>query len=150
MCVKAGLKVPQIATAIARCSRLVKFFRKSSRAAHILSEKQEALGVKQNKLIQDVDTRCNSTHNMAQRVLEQQSPICSTLLEQKRLYLLLPKDEGFGVLEELVNVLKPFKEVTAQVSAELYVTSSAIRLLLCHLTENALKIELTNPIAIKN
>ena len=46
-------------------------------------------------------------------------------------------------------MLKPFKEVTAQVSAELYVTSSAICPLLCHLTENALKIELTNPIAIK-
>ena len=46
-------------------------------------------------------------------------------------------------------MLKPFKEVTAQVSAELYVTSSAIRPLLCHLIENAHKIELTNPIAIK-
>ena len=33
-------------------------------------------------------------------------------------------------------------------SVELYVTSSAIRPLLCHLTENARKIELTNPIAI--
>ena len=62
---------------------------------------------------------------MVQRVLEQQSLICSTLLEQKRLDL-LPKEEEFGVLEELVNVLKPFKKVTAQVSAELYVTSSAI------------------------
>ena len=131
MCVKAGLKVPQVATAIAPCSCLVKFFRKSSRAAHILSEKQEAF--------QDVDTRWNSTHDMVVRVLEQQSPICSTLLEQKRLDL-LPKDEGFGVLEELVNGLKPFKEVTAQVSAELYVTSSAIHPLLCHLTENALNI----------
>ena len=78
----------------------------------------------------------NNSHRFAQ------------LFEQKRLDL-LPKDEEFGVLEELVNVLKPFKEVTAQVSAELYVTSSAIRPLLCHLIENALKIELTNPIAIK-
>ena len=79
LCVKAGLKVPQIATAIARCSRLVKFFRKSSRTAHILSEKQEALGINQNKLIQDVNMRWNSTHDMVQHVLEQQSPICSTL-----------------------------------------------------------------------
>ena len=69
LCVKAGLKVSQIATAIARCSRLVKFFRKSSRAAHILSEKQEALGINQNKLIQDVNTRWNSTHDMVQHVL---------------------------------------------------------------------------------
>ncbi len=50
LCVKAGLKVPQISAAISRCSRLVTFFRKSSRAAHLYLvvitqlEKQEPLG----------------------------------------------------------------------------------------------------------
>ena len=148
LCVKAGLKVPQISTAVARCSRLVTYFRKSSRAAHILSDKQDALGTDKHKLLQDVDTRWNSTYDMVQRVLEQQSPICATLVDQKRLDL-LPKDAEFHILEELVQVLKPFKEVTVQVSAEAYVTSSAICPLLCHLIENALKIKPADSVAIE-
>ena len=78
-CVKAGLKVPQISAAINRCSCLVTYFRKSSRAAHILTEKQDALGLDKHKFLQEVDTHWNSTFDMVQRVLEQQSPICSTL-----------------------------------------------------------------------
>ena len=61
LCVKAGLKQRQVETAVARCSRLVTFFRKSSRAAHILQTKQKALEKPKHKLIQEVDTRWNST-----------------------------------------------------------------------------------------
>ena len=50
LCVKAGLKVPQISAAISRCSRLVTYFRKSSRAAHILTEKQDALGLDKTQI----------------------------------------------------------------------------------------------------
>ena len=38
LCVKAGLKQNQVHTAVARCSRLVTFFHKSSRAAHVLTK----------------------------------------------------------------------------------------------------------------
>ncbi len=148
LCVKAGLKVHQISTAIARCSRLVTYFRKSSRAAHILSEKQDLLGIEKHKLLNDVDTRWNSTYDMVQRVLEQQSPICSSLVDQKRLDL-LPKDAELHILEELVQVLKPFKEITVQVSAEAYVTSSAINPLLHHIINNILKIQLDDSATIQ-
>ena len=148
LCVKAGLRVPQISAAISRCSRLVTYFRKSSRAAHILTEKQDALGLDKHKLLQEVDTHWNLTFDMVQRVLEQQSPICSTLLDQKRLDL-LPKDAEFSILEEIVQVLKPFKEVTIQVSAEEYVTSSTIRPLLHYLTQDVLEIKDTDNSTVK-
>ena len=119
LCVKAGLKVPQITTAVARCSRLVTFFRKSSKASHILAEKQTVLGIKNHKLIQDVD---NSMFEMVERVLQQQSPICAVLVDVKRLDL-LPNDTELNILEQLVQVLNPFKEVTVQVSAEAYVNN---------------------------
>ena len=79
--------------------------------------------------------------------MEQQAPICATLVEQKRLDLLL-KDAEFSLLEEVLKVLKPFKDVTVQVSAEKYVTISAIRPLLHHLTENALKVEGSDSLAV--
>ena len=84
LCIKEGLKQPQVHTAVAQCSRLVTYFRKSSRATHILGVKQEALGTKKHKLLQDVNTRWNSTLDMISQVLEQQGPICATLVEQKR------------------------------------------------------------------
>ena len=139
LCVKAGLKQQQVHTAVSRCARLVSYFRKSSRATHILTEKQEALGVKKHKLLQDVETRWNSTFDMVSRVIEQQAPICATLLDQKRMDL-LPKDSEFKLLEELIVVLKPFKDVTEQMSAQKYVTISAVRPLLHYLLNDVLKL----------
>ena len=80
--------------------------------------------------------------------MEQQAPICATLVEQKRLDL-LPKDAEFSLLEEVLKVLKPFKDVTVQVSAEKYVTISAIRPLLHDPTENALKVEGSDSLAVQ-
>ena len=138
LCVKAGLKQAEVHTAVSRCGRLVTYFRKSTRAAHILEEKQEALGVQKHKLLQDVETRWNSTYDMISRVMEQQAPICAALIEQKRMDL-LPKDNELRLLEEVIVVLKPFKDVTEQMSAQKYVTISAIRPLLHYLLNDVLK-----------
>ena len=100
LCVKAGLRQRQVETALARCSRLVAFFRKSSRATHILGVKQEALDKPKHKLLQEVDTRWNSTYDMIERVMEQQVPICATLIEMKRMDL-IPKDTECRLLEEI-------------------------------------------------
>ena len=148
LCVKAGLKQPQVSTAVARCSRIIAFFHRSPRASHVLSEKQEALGCNSHKLIQDVDTRWNSTFEMVERIIEQQASICAALADQKRLDL-LPKDAEFQILEELVTVLKPFKEVTHQVSAQVYVTISAIWPILHHLRVQALRVVSSDSLAIQ-
>ena len=74
LCVKAGLNQPQVHTAIAHCSRLVTFFRDSSRAAHI--NKQDTLGSPKHILLRDVETRWNSPYDMVQCAMEQQAPIC--------------------------------------------------------------------------
>ena len=140
LCVRAGLNHPQVRTAIAHCSRLVTFFRKSAQSSHVLSKKQEALNTPQHKLCRDVVTRWNSTYDMVDRVMEQQTPICATLVEVKRMDL-LPKDGEFSLLEAVLKVLKPFKDVTVQISAEKYVTVSAIRPLLHHLIDTVLKVE---------
>lgn len=148
LCVKAGMKQHQVKTAMARCSRLVTYFRKSSRATHILAEKQEALGTKKHKLLQDVDTRWNSTLDMICRFIEQQSPICATLVDQKRLDL-LPKDNELKLLEDMIAVLKPFKDVTMKMSADTYVTISAISPLLHHLLHNVLTANESDSTAIR-
>ena len=59
------------------------------------------------------------------RVLEQQSAICATLIDQKRLDL-MPQDNEFKILEEITKVITPFRSITSQISGEEYVTVSAL------------------------
>ena len=86
---------------------------------------------------------------MVERVMEQQVPICATLIEMKRMDL-LPKDTECRLLEGVWKVLKPFKDVTVQVSAVKYVTTSAIQPLIHHLTQKALRVEDADSLAIKS
>ena len=138
LCVKVGLKQHDVHTAVSRCSRLVTYFRKSTQASTLLANKQEALGMKKHKLLQDVDTRWNSTYDMIQRVMEQQAAICAALLEQKRMDL-LPKDNELKLLEDIIDILKPFKDVTEQMSGQAYVTLSAVRPILHFLKSKVLQ-----------
>lgn len=95
------------------------------------------LGVFKHKLLNDVETRWNSTYDMIVRALEQQAPICATLAEHKRMDLLL-KDNEVKLIEEAASILKPFKDVIEQMSGQKYVTVSAIRPILHHLLNNIL------------
>ena len=74
--------------------------------------------------------------------MEQQAPMRATLVQQKRMDL-LPKNDEFQLLEELMVVLKSLKNVTEQMCPENYVTISVI-LQILHLLENFLN---TDPLA---
>ena len=82
--------------------------------------------MKKHKLLQDIETRWNSTFDMISCVNEQQAPICATLLKQKRMDV-LPKDNELTLLEEVISLLKLFKDVTEQMSAQRYSATPLIR-----------------------
>ena len=48
---------------------------------------------------------------MVSRVLEQQQPICATLLEIQKTEL-MPSDQEFKTMEDYVAVMKPLVDVT--------------------------------------
>ena len=58
-------------------------------------------------MIQDVETRWNSTYNMLERICEQQASICAALVDLKRVDLML-QDNDVKIMENLVEILKPF------------------------------------------
>ena len=132
LAVKGGLKIGQVKDAIARCSRLVTYFHKSSRAIYLLEVKQQALGLPTHCLIQEVDTRWNATLDMIERELEQQSAICATPIDQKKLDL-MPQDSEFKILEGISKVIMPFHCITSQIFGKEYITISAIKALLYYL-----------------
>lgn len=75
-----ALKLPAVSRLLGRVRRVTTFFRRSTVASHVLSEKQALLNLPHHKLITDVATRWNSAHDMLECFLEQQPAIHAALL----------------------------------------------------------------------
>ena len=89
-----------------------------------LTTTQKQLNLPVLKLKQDVPTRWNSTYDMFQRIMQVKDAVITTIA------LLRPdlniKQEDWEVIEEVLPVLKPFYEVTVEISAERNVTLSNV------------------------
>ena len=73
-----AMSVNPISRLLAMIRKMVSFFPKSTNAAHVFKTKQEMLELPNHKLIQDVPTRWNSSHDMVERYLEQKVAMCPT------------------------------------------------------------------------
>ncbi|KAG0724960.1 Zinc finger BED domain-containing protein 4 [Chionoecetes opilio] len=78
-----------------------------------------------NKLIQDVETRWNSTYYMMERYLEQNESVKATLCLLGRNDMCLSNDE-ITLLQSTVNALRIFEEATKEMSAEKVTSLSKI------------------------
>lgn len=86
----AATSLPQLSRALGRCRRLVGHFNHSVNSNRILKKK---LQYKTLSLIQDVQTRWNSTYYMAERINTEGE--------------LMPTDAEFTALELYYKVMKP-------------------------------------------
>ena len=90
-----------------RCKRTVTFFHQSVKATEKLKEVQCQIKLPEHKLIQEVDTRWNSTFYMFERIVEQHQAITTALCLSNRNYLCLSAAD-VKLLEESLSVLQPF------------------------------------------
>ena len=65
-----------------QCNDIVTFFPRSTKALDRLSDVQKQTGIPTGKLIQDVETRWNSSFYMFQSILQQHEAITTTLCLQ--------------------------------------------------------------------
>ncbi len=107
-----------------------KSFLRSTTAAAVLKEKQVMLQLPLHKLVQDVATRWNSSHDMLERYLEQQAAVFSALTDKsvkKNIKdIITLSDDDVKLAEDVVQVLKPLKTVTTLMSTEQIPTISMI------------------------
>ncbi|XP_011410530.1 PREDICTED: zinc finger BED domain-containing protein 4-like [Amphimedon queenslandica] len=89
---------------------------------------QKRLNLPEHKLIQQVDTRWNSTYYMLERYLEQYEAIKTTLCLLDRNDLMIPRERNTA-LQEVVKILTPFESVTREISSENYISGSKIILI---------------------
>ena len=127
-----SFRLTSVAWLLGRVKKLIEHFKRCTKETSLLRDKQILLDLSQHELIQQCDTRWNSTLYMLQRVKEQQPALCSVLLESKdkAVCSLFPDGPEWNLLEDLVTVLKPFEEATKALSGSNYPTISIINPLL--------------------
>ncbi|KAI7789392.1 putative zinc finger BED domain-containing protein 1-like [Triplophysa rosa] len=114
-----GMVINQMSRLLGRVREIVTFFHRSSTtAAALLKDKQELLQLPPHKIIQDVPTRWNSSYDMLERYLEQQAAVFSALTDRNVKRNIKDID--------IVQVLKPLKNVTSLLSTEKMPTVSMI------------------------
>ncbi|RXN32920.1 zinc finger BED domain-containing 1-like protein [Labeo rohita] len=124
--VKAALK--EVQHIVQKVKTIVEYFHRSTVASEKLGATQKQMGQEPLRLKQDVATRWNSTYYMLKRFTEVKDPIISTLaLINPSLPTLLP--EEWEISREILEIIKPFEEVTTEVSAEKFVTVSKVILM---------------------
>ena len=115
----------ELVTLLDRVKKTVSYFHHSSKAMDALHLNQTRLNLPDHKLIQQVDTRWNSTYYMLQRYLEQHEAIKTTLCLLDRSDLMIPTPHN-SALEEVVKILGPFENVTRELSSDKYTSVSKI------------------------
>uniref|UniRef100_A0A2S2R790 Zinc finger BED domain-containing protein 1 n=1 Tax=Sipha flava TaxID=143950 RepID=A0A2S2R790_9HEMI len=92
----------------------------------MLAEKQKQLGSSTIlKLKQDISTRWNSTFFMLERLIKLKEPITIVMINLKEAPNNLESDE-WSIIEDVIPLLKPFNNLTVELSAEQYPTISKV------------------------
>lgn len=118
--VKDSLKaVPEVVQILGKCSTIVSFFHHSTKATEKLRAVQQQMKIAEHKLIQSVETRWNSVFYMLDRLHEQHEAVTTVLCLLGRSELCINVGE-LSLITQTVDALKPFEEVTREVSSETY------------------------------
>jgi hypothetical protein len=129
--VQKCLSVKRASHLLAKIRRIVAYFHRSNIANSVLKEKAEALGLPQHKLIIDVSTRWNSAYDMVSRFLEMQVAVFATLRSKDVGKVsdasdVSISDEELLLAEEMIQFLKPLKDITVVLCSEDNPTVSVI------------------------
>ncbi|XP_038133603.1 E3 SUMO-protein ligase ZBED1-like, partial [Cyprinodon tularosa] len=127
----------------AKAQKLVGYFRSSTTAKEKLSQVQRHLGLQELKLMQEVETRWNSTYLMLQRLMELREPVGATLAGLQTDIPILTSEE-FRIVRGCLSLLNPFYYATVELSAEETVSASKVIPLL-KMLEQSLQEEMAKP-----
>ncbi|XP_075156806.1 E3 SUMO-protein ligase ZBED1-like [Haematobia irritans] len=123
--VNDGLSEPNINRILCIAKEMVVYFHRSTKASNKLKEMQGQMGKPVMKLINSTPTRWNSVLNMIERLVNNQEVLEATIAILHNPVKMFSADE-WNILKELCIILKPFNEITVEMSAENYTTISKI------------------------
>uniref|UniRef100_A0A3B5QTD9 HAT C-terminal dimerisation domain-containing protein n=1 Tax=Xiphophorus maculatus TaxID=8083 RepID=A0A3B5QTD9_XIPMA len=109
----------------AKARKLVGYFRSSTTAKEKLKQVQLQLGMQATKLMQEVETRWNSTYLMLQRLVELREPVGAALAGLHTDIPFFTASE-FDIVVACLSSLSPFYDATTELSAEEHVSASKV------------------------
>ncbi|KAF2882687.1 hypothetical protein ILUMI_23489 [Ignelater luminosus] len=123
--INESLKVQaEVTTMIGTGRRLVTHFNHSGLAQEKLLRIHKELNLPEHQLVQDISTRWNSTFYMIERLLEQKWAISLYVADHDTLINLTAQQ--WSLMEQCINLLKPFEEITKITSSGLFCVSEVI------------------------
>ncbi|XP_023809217.1 zinc finger BED domain-containing protein 4-like [Oryzias latipes] len=110
-------QTPELEDIRSKGRRIVGLFKSSTTAKEKLSEMQRQLARPEHKLIQEVETRWNSTFNMLERLFKEREPLGAALAT---LHTDLPPltAEDYQAIHHCLSILSPFQEATVELSTK--------------------------------
>lgn len=128
-----------------RCTRalgiarkIVSAFSMSWKKRRDLSKVQKEHNLPEHSLTVDCPTRWGSSHKMVSRIIEQESAIRAVLSADRKCSHLIPRWQDIEVLEAINSALTPVAELTDLLSGEKYISISAVKPVLSHMSMEAL------------
>ncbi|XP_067318476.1 zinc finger BED domain-containing protein 4-like [Anolis sagrei] len=136
-CVKDGFKGPDensstaVTQLIDHCRRIAGFFHRSTKSAKLLHDRQTLECLPQHRLLQDVSTRWNSTYMMLERIVEPQRAVHAVSLSVAApINKLVPNNQEWMTITQLVEILEPFKIATDKLSGQKALLSQVLPVIL--------------------
>ncbi|XP_023811126.1 zinc finger BED domain-containing protein 4-like isoform X1 [Oryzias latipes] len=122
---KSLAQTPELEDIRSKGRRIVGLFKSSTTAKEKLSEMQRQLARPEHKLIQEVETRWNSTFNMLERLFKEREPLGAALAT---LHTDLPPltSEDYQAIHHCLSILSPFQEARVEFSTEKRVSASKV------------------------
>ncbi|GFQ96887.1 t-complex protein 1 subunit delta [Trichonephila clavata] len=124
--VNHSLDIPVLKRAIAQLKKLQNAFAMSWKMKRDHHKAQELLQMEVKTLPSACPTRWWSTLKLVKRFLENQLPICKTLLEYSNKKHLMLEENEISALEDFTRATELLEDITSSLSGEQYTTASAV------------------------
>lgn len=139
--IQKGLDDSRIERIIQLSRQIFSQFSRSWKRKKEFSIAQGQKGLPRNSLKVDVNNKWETTLEMLERILEQQDAIRAVLAHDRKICRLLPTWQDIDVLESVISVLCPFREMTEALSSEKFIAISAINPLIKHICNDLIREE---------
>ena len=110
---------------VKKAKAIVNYFKSSTVATNMLRAVHLTNKTSFVKLKQDVETRWNSSYDMLSQYVRQHDAILNVLIKEGRMGMCLSPEE-VEIINKAIEILQPFKEATAEMSAEKFTTISKV------------------------